>query len=231
MKIDKTRFFLLTTTLAASTTAALVACTVNSTTNNSNVDASATQADGAVGSSTSSSGSSGSTTDAGDSGTNPGACLGDTGEKAFCAPDVEGVYDAGDQQPAVCQLQCEAHNDWFKPQVSRAMKDCLNLLPSAEGCTDEAAISCANKALDQACDDATAADWCTTNLACPGGGFADAGPYGGSTDWKATCVKIVRGMSAGGRTRLKDCFEVAGGVCAEGAIEDCFDGLKAGAAN
>jgi hypothetical protein len=225
MKIDKTRFILLTTTLAASTTAALVACTVNSTNTTTNTGTDAGQA-------TSSSGSSGQGSSSGGTssgGTSSGGttCLGDTGDKAACGNDA-GVYDDGGLA-AKCPVQCESHNDWFKTAVAKSIHDCLEVLPSAEAC-DTSAPDCANKAIDQACDDTTAAEWCTNNVKCPGGvGVADAGGYGGGgDDPQAACVKIVRALSARGRETLKACFETAGGVCAEGALVDCFDGLKVG---
>src|SRR5262245_17830166 len=104
-------------------------------------------------------------------------------------------------------------------EVAQSIPGCLDLAPTCEG----TAAPCAEKAIAQARDDSTATSYCSTLLACDGGGAPDAGaldggrsvdaPDAGALDGgrsvQEECTRIAKALAQTGRDALKSC--VAGG--------------------
>ncbi len=208
MKIDKNRFLLLTTTIAATAAAALVVsatgCNTVNTVNNDGPgngvpptdDAGPTDDDAGA-------------DDAGDHDGGP-ACLGNTGAAPVCGPAEEGE-DAGGF--AKCAYECDKFNATFKTDIAKSINDCLDLAfdgPTFEGCAD-AAPTCVETAIAQACDDTEAEPFCTTLLA----GCSDAG----ASVTQEQCTAVARALSEEGKTTLQSCV-------VESGCGDCFDQLK-----
>lgn len=210
MKIDKSRFLLLTTTLAATTAGAVaVTTTACNITNTTDTDAGSATPGADAGNDKDSSSDGSTSADAG------AACLGTTGKAPFCGPEVEGT-DAG--VPAKCAFECSSVSKLFKTGVAAAISSCLDTRvsdPTVEGACYDELTPCVEGALAGACDDSTAATYCTTTLQACG----DAGTVPSQAD----CVRVVKALSADGRTALTNCTVESAGDC--GA---CFDALKTG---
>jgi hypothetical protein len=223
MKIDKSRFLLLTTSLAATATAlavATVACnsTSTSTDNDSGPPTTTPEAGG---------GGDGGKTDGGGE-----QCLGTDGTAPMCSPTGEGggdedagADDAGDGGTAAtvakCQFECQTASSTFKTGVAVAINACLDKAvadPTVEGACAGALPGCATEAIGKACDDDTAAAFCTENLAQCGGGGDDAGTDGGGASGitQDKCVAVAKALSGEGRTSLSTCIS-EGNSC-----EGCF---------
>jgi len=193
VNIDKNRFLLLTSTLAATSlaiAATQVACQTT-TTETTKTDASTPTADS--GPPTEGIDLDGGTRDAAPT------CLGDEGAPPLCGPVGEGLADAGDGGTSACPYECSQFGTAFKPAVARALSACLDRqlqLPTTEGC-GAATVPCATEVLAQACDDPTAATFCTTWLAS----CDDAG----ANPSQSECVTLVRATTAAARTQLTTC--------------------------
>lgn len=216
MQIDKSRFLFLTSSLAATAAAVVVstsACGTTTTATDTDAGTDDPTADDSGtdgGSSDGSAGDGSSSTDASDAAV---ACLGTDGTAPFCGPEIEGV-DGG--PPAKCQFECSNVSKIFKTGVAVEISACLDKDvpdPTVEGACFAGVAPCVEGALAKACEDDTAAAYCTTLLA----GCGDAAPVPSQAD----CIGVVSALSAAGKTSLSDCT-------AEGGCGGCFDSVAAG---
>jgi hypothetical protein len=215
MKIDKRRFLLLTSAIATTATVAIVSTTAcntvqtdTDTTNNPRLDGG--DPDGA-----------GYDDDA-DTDGGP-TCLGDRGAAPVCEPpddgEMDGGADAGDGGAAVsakCPYECTSASQLFKSEVATAISGCIDKAvpdPTVEGACDEALTPCVDEVLGNACDDETAAEYCTTTLK----NCDDAG----KTPTQTECVAAVKARSGQGKTALTQCTQ-------DTACEECFAQAVAG---
>lgn len=217
MKIDKSRFLLLTTSLAATAAAALVVSTSACNTTTTETDAGGNNTPGTDAGNNHNGDSStadGSTkTDAGDAGDGAVACLGTDGTAPLCE-EVDGGADSG--AAAKCSFECTNVSKLLKAGVAAAISSCMDTTvadPTVEGACSNALAPCVEGAVAKACDDDTAAAYCTTTLqAC---GDASAVPT------QAECVSVVKALSGEGKTMLTSCT-------AEGDCGSCFDNARTG---
>lgn len=206
MKIDKSRFLLLTTSLAATATAlavATVACNSTSTSTDAGDQQPSTTPDGG-----------GNTTNS-EGGTDGGGgeqCLGTDGTAPMCSPTGEGGGDDagadGGATVAKCQFECQSAVSTFKTGVAVAINSCLDKAvadPTVEGACAGALPGCASEAIAQACDDPTAAEFCTTTLAQCGGDDAGADAGAGAIT-QDKCIAVAKALSGEGKTTLTTCI-------------------------
>ncbi len=212
MKVDRTRFLLLTGTISTATALAMAGasgCTVVSKSDGS--DASTTPATTDDG---------GSTTPSANDG---GGAKGDAGTTSDClgsGGDDGGALDCSALAANGCDIACEGYATNFKPEVAKAIADCLLLLPSCEGDFD-AMQACTTAALAKACDDATAKTFCAPIASACGkndGGAADID--------SSTCEALAKGLSTEGRGSFLSCVdEGTPGYCTPDSSY-CLDAMK-----
>lgn len=211
MKVDRTRFLLLTGTISTATALAMAGasgCTVVSKGDGSDAATTPTTTDDG-----------GSTTPA----TSDGGAKSDAAPTSDClgsgAGDA-GALDCTKLAANGCDVSCEAYASNFKPEVARAIADCLVKLPSCEGDFD-AMQACATAALAKACDDPTAKTFCTPIASSCGkndGGAADID--------QSKCEALAKGLSTEGRASFLSCVdEGTPGYCTPDSSY-CLDAMK-----
>lgn len=215
MKIDKSKFLVLTSVLAAGTAAAALAAPGCSSTANGTSDGGAS-VDGSSGGGGDGGGGDGSTTGdgggGGDGGGDAGECLGD--DKVLNPSCASFLGDGGaDAAAGTCvttatgQAACSSFQANLRNGVAREAVKCLNVAPTCEAVPDPV-VGCFDQAAAKACPDATAATFCTAQLA-----KCTAGSIG-----QADCVKYMTALTSSGRDKFAaNCADEAG--CAFGNLD------------
>ena len=192
MLIDKSKFLLLVATISAAGTGCILV-------------AGDSEDDGIGGSSststTSSSTSSKSSTN-GSTGTGSGACLDDTGTPDACSSECEGF--------TTCNILPDLHAGVAADAVA-----CLNALdPATCGMSMDAYDNCVLTSLSKGCEYAAETAPICTEIAVTFCGVAD------DADWQTQCQIRLDGLTAAGRTEVKDCMEAN---CASGMqLDECM---------
>lgn len=218
MKVDRARFLFLTSTIGAATALAMAGgagCTIVQKAS----DDGGTPLYAKDGGETSDPSAS---SDAGAKPTKPDGQQ-DSGSSApasCLASGDAGALDCDALAANACDPYCWAYAENYKPEIAKAIADCLVKLPTCEGAMD-AMKACVDGALAKACDDPTAKTFCTpvTTECAKNNAGAD-----GLTE--AACEGVAKGLTEAGRSNFLSCIdEGTPGTCTF-ASAGCVDYVK-----